>query len=91
MAQTMTAGERREAILRELEQAQGPVSASALAKRFHVSRQAVVGDVAMLRAAMYSRAERKTRRRIPSPAAMAATASRRNCTPSWTTAARFWM
>lgn len=50
MAQTMTAGERREAILRELEQAQGPVSASALAKRFHVSRQAVVGDVAMLRA-----------------------------------------
>ena len=38
MAQTMTAGERREAILRELEQAQGPVSASALAKRFHVSR-----------------------------------------------------
>ena len=50
MAQTMTAGERREAILRELEQAQGPVSASALAKRVHVSRQAVVGDVAMLRA-----------------------------------------
>lgn len=50
MAQTMTAQERREAILRELEQAQAPLSASALAKQFHVSRQAVVGDVAMLRA-----------------------------------------
>ena len=50
MAETMTAKERREAILCELERAEGPVSASALAKQFHVSRQAVVGDVAMLRA-----------------------------------------
>ena len=50
MAETMTAKERREAILRELERAESPVSASALAKQFHVSRQAVVGDVAMLRA-----------------------------------------
>lgn len=50
MAETMTAKERREAILCELERAEGPVSASVLAKQFHVSRQAVVGDVAMLRA-----------------------------------------
>ena len=45
MAETMTAKERREAILRKLERAESPVSASALAKQFHVSRQAVVGDV----------------------------------------------
>ncbi len=50
MAHTMTAQERRAAILGELERADSPLSASALAKQFHVSRQAVVGDVAMLRA-----------------------------------------
>ncbi len=50
MGQAMTAKERRAAILRALEGAETPVSASALAKQLHVSRQAVVGDVAMLRA-----------------------------------------
>lgn len=50
MGQTMTAEERRGEILRVLEQAETPVSASALAKQLHVSRQAIVGDVAMLRA-----------------------------------------
>ena len=50
MGQTMTAEERRGEILRALEQAETPVSASALAKQLHVSRQAIVGDVAMLRA-----------------------------------------
>ena len=47
----MEAQKRREGIARRLEQAEGPVSASALAKEFAVSRQIIVGDVALLRAA----------------------------------------
>ncbi|MGX7151230.1 transcription repressor NadR [Enterococcus ureasiticus] len=44
---------RREAILLELESADKPISASRFAKEFKVSRQIVVGDVALLRAAGY--------------------------------------
>lgn len=47
----MEAQKRRESIARRLEQAKGPVSATALAKEFSVSRQVIVGDVALLRAA----------------------------------------
>lgn len=46
----MTASQRREAILAALAQAEGPVSAGTLAGRFGVSRQLIVGDVALLRA-----------------------------------------
>ena len=46
----MTTQERRRAILDALAQAGRPVSAGALARRFGVSRQVVVGDVALLRA-----------------------------------------
>ena len=46
----MNAKERRLAILEELKKAKAPVSATVLAKKFHVSRQIVVGDVALLRA-----------------------------------------
>ena len=46
----MRAGERRQAILEHLRQSSRPVSAGFLAERFSVSRQAVVGDVALLRA-----------------------------------------
>ena len=46
----MDAQKRRQDIARRLEQANGPVSASALAKEFAVSRQIIVGDVALLRA-----------------------------------------
>lgn len=46
----MTAQERRNAILDTLSGAEQPVSATALANRFGVSRQLVVGDVALLRA-----------------------------------------
>lgn len=42
---------RRAALLHALESSQGPLSASSLAKRFGVSRQVIVGDVALLRAA----------------------------------------
>ncbi len=44
----MTADERRSKILSQLSSA--PVSATALAKEFHVSRQIIVGDIALLRA-----------------------------------------
>ncbi len=46
----MEAVERRRAIAQRLAQADGPVSAAALAKEFSVSRQIIVGDVALLRA-----------------------------------------
>ncbi|MDE7219338.1 MAG: transcription repressor NadR [Oscillospiraceae bacterium] len=46
----MTAEERRAAIMDTLAQSARPVSASSLAGRFGVSRQLIVGDVALLRA-----------------------------------------
>ena len=46
----MDSGQRRQAILDALGAADQPVSASALSRRFGVSRQIVVGDVALLRA-----------------------------------------
>ena len=47
----MDAQDRRNAIARALEQATAPISATALAGQFAVSRQVVVGDIALLRAA----------------------------------------
>ena len=47
----MTAARRRDEILQALAGVSGPVSAAALAARLGVSRQVVVGDVALLRAA----------------------------------------
>lgn len=41
---------RRNSISKLLDQATQPISASALADKFHVSRQIIVGDVALLRA-----------------------------------------
>ncbi len=46
----MHAEERRQVILDILNQSAQPVSAAALAARFSVSRQIIVGDVALLRA-----------------------------------------
>ena len=47
----MDAQARRAEIPRVLQESGAPVSASALAARFQVSRQVIVGDVALLRAA----------------------------------------
>ena len=47
----MRAEERRQAICDILRQSSQPVSATALAARFSVSRQIIVGDIALLRAA----------------------------------------
>lgn len=46
----MDAVQRRAALSDYLSQAAGPVSASVLAARFSVSRQIIVGDIALLRA-----------------------------------------
>lgn len=46
----MKGEERRALILESLGQAQQPISASRFAKRFVVSRQIIVGDIALLRA-----------------------------------------
>lgn len=46
----MMASERRKCILRELENAQIPMNASRIAKKLGVSRQVIVGDIALLRA-----------------------------------------
>lgn len=50
----MTGNERREKLLNILATESEPMSASALAKNFGVSRQIIVGDVALLRAEGYS-------------------------------------
>lgn len=49
----MTAGERRKAILEVMKEAEEPVSGTALAKKFAVSRQIIVQDIAFLRTANY--------------------------------------
>ncbi len=47
----MDASERREQIRQKLSAATGPISATTLAQQLGVSRQIIVGDVALLRAA----------------------------------------
>lgn len=47
----MQAEQRRHTILAALKEAQRPISATVLANRFSVSRQVIVGDIALLRAA----------------------------------------
>ena len=47
----MRSEERRRALLEALRESSEPVSASALAAKFSVSRQIIVGDVALLRSA----------------------------------------
>ena len=50
----MTAVQRRSAIYEQLTHADAPISATALAQRFSVTRQVVVGDIALLRAEGHS-------------------------------------
>ncbi len=47
----MTSAERRDNILQLLQQSRQPISAGTIARQFHVSRQIIVGDIALLRAA----------------------------------------
>lgn len=47
----MNAATRREKIMQQLQQASKPLSATAIATQFSVSRQIIVGDIALLRAA----------------------------------------
>ena len=50
----MTAAQRRSAIYAQLTQASAPVSATTFAQRFSVTRQVIVGDIALLRAEGHS-------------------------------------
>ena len=50
----MTAAQRRSAIYQQLTHADAPISATALAQQFSVTRQVVVGDIALLRAEGHS-------------------------------------
>lgn len=49
----MSGEERRKEILKTIQESAGPVPGAALAKQFAVSRQVIVQDVALLRAAAY--------------------------------------
>jgi hypothetical protein len=49
----MNGNERREYILKKLQTSKKPLSGSLLAKEFHVSRQVIVQDIALLRANNY--------------------------------------
>ena len=49
----MSGNERRKEILKAIQENSGPVSGAVLAKRFSVSRQVIVQDEALLRAADY--------------------------------------
>ena len=49
----MTGEERRTRILRKLQESAAPLSGTALAKEFHVSRQIIVQDIALMRAENY--------------------------------------
>ncbi len=42
--------DRKTAIIEEIKKSSTPISASALAKKLHVSRQIIVGDIALIRA-----------------------------------------
>ena len=46
----MAGEERRQEILKYIEQSENPVSGQKLAEIFHVSRQVIVQDIALLRA-----------------------------------------
>lgn len=50
----MTAAQRRQAIYQQLSSSSVPISATVLARRFSVTRQIVVGDIALLRAEGHS-------------------------------------
>ena len=65
----MDSNQRREAIASCLKDASGPVSAAALARRFSVSRQIIVGDVALLRAGGMDIAATPRGYVLPAPAA----------------------
>ena len=47
--------ERKEQVLNDISEATKPISAKSLATKYGVSRQIIVGDVALLRAAGYNR------------------------------------
>ena len=55
----MNAAQRRDHIHTQLLSAAAPLSATALAKQYNVSRQIIVGDIALLTTAILSRRIRR--------------------------------
>lgn len=49
----MTGDERRQGIINDIMHAKEPISGTALAKKYEVSRQVIVQDIALLRAGDY--------------------------------------
>ena len=80
---------RRRALSERLKEAEGPLSAAALAKELSVSRQIIVGDVALLRAGGLDITA--TPRGYLLPQSRAGVKWRRSSTPWWTRAAPCWM
>ena len=80
----MNAAERRGRILEYLRSSDGPLAAAALAQKLSVSRQIIVGDVALLRAG--------GRRSPPPPGATCWTGPGRGLSAPWPapTAGRTW-
>ena len=85
----MNAAQRRERILTRLNSAGAPLSASTLAAELGVSRQIVVGDVALLRAG--GAQIDATPRGYQLHPAEKGYAGILACTPWWIRAARWWM
>lgn len=90
---------RRQAVAQALEEAVEPVSAAALAERFSVSRQIIVGDVALLRAGGtdilatprgISWADGEAAWSAPWPVFTLRRRWSGSSTPSWTPGARWW-
>ena len=79
---------RRQAVAQALEEAVGPVSAAALAERFSVSRQIIVGDVALLRGISWADGEAAWS--APWPVFTLRRRWSGSSTPSWTPGARWW-
>ena len=87
----MNSQQRRQQLLVLLRQNSGPVSATAIAKKFGVSRQIIVGDVALLRAAGEQISATPRGYVLKQEQNLQTSTCCRSCTSRWITAARCWM
>ena len=85
----MDSDTRRKALAEYLGRARSPVSAAALAREFSVSRQIIVGDVALLRAGGLEVTATPRGYLLPQPAT-GGTRWSWSSTPLWTRAVPCW-
>ena len=95
----MDAQQRRQMIAKRLEESAAPLSAASLARELNVSRQIIVGDVALLRPAGWTSPPPPGATccpipppgsSVPLPAATGRTRWGRSSTPWWTRGAPCW-